>query len=186
MKLTDLHNTLEKWDRKDRRVYNIADLRKMFPGGSYDAFLVQLRKIAQSDDPVIKRAARGVYVYNRTSRPKTHLVEEIAKTIRRGSHNYVSLECALSEHGWISQIPVGRLTIMTTGRSAEFCTPWGDIEFTHTHQPWNEFFDDLQDVGRPLKIASPQRALRDLKRVGRNLQLVSPEIEQESFDAEFC
>ncbi|MBW3243531.1 hypothetical protein KUV57_12735 [Epibacterium sp. DP7N7-1] len=185
MKLKDLHSTLEKWDLKGRRVYNVADLRKMFPSGSYDSFLVGLRKFAQDTDPVIRRAARGVYVFNRTSRPKTHLVEEIAKTIRRGAHNYVSLECALSEHGWISQIPVGRLTIMTTGRSAEFRTPWGDIEFTHTDQPWSEFFEDLQDVGRPLKIASPQRAMRDLKRVGRNIQLVSPEFEEDSFDAAF-
>ncbi|MEY8799544.1 hypothetical protein AB9K35_04390 [Leisingera sp. XS_AS12] len=185
MKLADLHKKLEDWDRKGRRVFTTGDLRKLFPQGKYDSFLVQLRKFAAADQPVIKRAARGIYVFNRTSQPTTNLVEEIARTIRRGSHNYVSLECALSEHGWISQIPVGRLTVMTTGRSGEFKTPWGDIEFTHTHQPWSEFFDQLQDVGRPLKIASPDRALRDLRRVGRNTHLVTPEVEEESLDAEF-
>lgn len=203
MRLSELHSTLEKWDRKGRRVFTVADLRKIFPEGSYEAFLVQLRKFSKEDKlipghtlqeklehkrrieaMVIRRAARGVYVYNRTSRPLTNLPEEIAKNIRRGWHNYVSLECALSEHGWISQIPVGRLTVMTTGRSGVFKTPWADIEFTHTHQPWSDFYEDLQDVNRPLKIAKPERALRDLNRVGRNVALVTPEIEEEDFDAE--
>lgn len=142
--------------------------------------------MAQQEDPVIKRAARGVYVYNWSRRPQTDLPEEIAKTIRRGHYNYVSRESALSEHGWISQIPVKQLTVMTTGRSAEFKTPWGIIEFTHTKLPWTEFVDDLRDVGRPLKIATPERALRDLKSSGRNLSLVRPQIEEDLPDVELC
>ena len=186
MKMTELQEKLNDWDQQGRRVFTVSDLRKIFPSGKHDSFLVQLRKLASMDRPVIKRAARGVYVYNKTSRPTTNLIEEIAKTIRRGCHNYVSLETALSEHGQISQIPVGLLTVMTTGRSGKFQTDWGDIEFTHTHQPWHEFIDELQDVGRPLKLASPERALRDIRRVGRNIQLLVPEPEKGEFNAELC
>ena len=81
MKLADLHKKLEDWDRKGRRVFTTADLRKLFPQGKYESFLVQLRKIAAAEEPVIKRAARGIYVFNRTSQPTTNLVEEIARTI---------------------------------------------------------------------------------------------------------
>ncbi len=41
------------------------------------------------------------------------------------------LESALSEYGVISQIPIDRLTIMTTGRKGHYKTPYGTIEFTH-------------------------------------------------------
>lgn len=40
--------------------------------------------------------------------------------VARGEYNYISLESALSEYGIISQIPIDRLTIMTTGRKGEY------------------------------------------------------------------
>lgn len=179
MRLSELSRNLAKWDMQGRRVFTISDIRKMFPDDQTDSFLVQLRLVAAGENPVIRRACRGVYVYNRSSRPKTDLIEEIARTIRRGHHSYVSLESALSEHGWISQIPVGRLTVITTGRSGEFRTPWGDIEFTHTERPLASFAPDLVDIGRPLRMANPERALTDLKRVGRNTHLVQPITDEE-------
>ncbi len=36
-----------------------------------------------------------------------------------GEYNYVSLESMLSEYGLISQIPIDRLTVMTTGRNVK-------------------------------------------------------------------
>ncbi|MCW3783579.1 type IV toxin-antitoxin system AbiEi family antitoxin [Defluviimonas salinarum] len=186
MKLTDLHKTLDSWDRRNRRVFTIGDLRTMFPEGSDDAFHVRLRKLAAEKDSVIGRAARGVYFYSLTRNPVANLIEEVARALRRGHHTYVSLESALSEHGLISQIPVGRLTLMTTGRSGEFETPWGVIEFTHTDRNPKDFVDDLQDVGRPLRIAGPGRAITDLRRVGRNTHLICLEADEEALDAPFC
>ncbi|PHM28446.1 hypothetical protein [Xenorhabdus budapestensis] len=58
--------------------------------------------------------------------------KDLAKAMRRGEYNYVSLESALSEYGAISQIPIDRLTVMTTGRKGTYKTPFGIIEFTHT------------------------------------------------------
>lgn len=170
--------SLDLWDRQGRRVFTMPDLRKIFSSDSEKALKAQLSRFCSETEPVVSRAIRGVYVNLRSRQPATHLLEEIARTIRRGSHNYISLESALSEHGRISQIPVSRLTVMTTGRSAEYQTPWGTIEFTHTDRDPGEFLADLVDVGRPLRLAGPDRALRDLRRVGRNLHLVQDEPEE--------
>ncbi|CDH34911.1 conserved hypothetical protein [Xenorhabdus bovienii str. Intermedium] len=100
----------------------------------------------------------------------------IAKTMRRGEYNYVSLESALSEYGAISQIPIDRLTVMTTGRKGEYNTPFGTVEFTHTKRAVSDIINHIQDVGRPLRLANKQAAYRDLKRAGRNTHLVEKEM----------
>ncbi|MEQ7871603.1 hypothetical protein V6R97_13200 [Chromohalobacter salexigens] len=119
---------------------------------------------------MLEAVSRGVYVYKLS---RNHdLLERIAKTMRRGEYSYVSLESALSEYGAISQIPVDRLTVMTTGRKGEYRTPYGTIEFTHTKRSVPQLLDRMRDVGRPLRLATPQAAWADLKRVGRNTHLV--------------
>ena len=106
-------------------------------------------------------------------RSRRYLIEEIAACMRRGEYSYVSLESALSEFGAISQVPVSRITIMTTGRSGLIETRYGDIEFTHTPRPVRDILDStLVMEDRPLRIAGIEAALRDLKRVGRNLHMV--------------
>jgi hypothetical protein len=109
----------------------------------------------------------------------SHTVEQIAKTLRRGEYNYVSLESALSEYGAISQIPIDRLTVMTTGRKGTYQTPYGIIEFTHTKRPVRDIVQHIRDIKRPLRIATAQTAWRDLKRVGRNTHLVNQETLQD-------
>ena len=86
----------------------------------------------------------------------THTLENVAKAMRRGEYNYVSLESALSEYGVISQIPM-RLTVMTTGRKGEVNTPFGTIEFTHTSRPIHDILDDIHDIGRPLRLAGKHK-----------------------------
>jgi hypothetical protein len=73
------------------------------------------------------------------------------------------------------------MTLMTTGRSRTFETPFGTLEFVHTAQTSDQLRGDMVfDEARQLEIATPERALRDLKRVGRNLDLV---VNPESPDA---
>jgi len=94
--------------------------------------------------------------------------------LRPWDSNYLSLEAALPEAGWISQIP-SRLTVMTTGRTQTFNTPWGVIEFVHTARKGVDLSEGVVfDERRRIHVATPQRAWRDLKRVGRNLDLVVP------------
>lgn len=103
---------------------------------------------------------------------KAHLLEAIAANLRRGEVCYVSLESALAEYGVISQIPLDRLTVMTSGRSGEIRTPYGVLEFTHSARTELELLSRSIDVERPLRLASKEAAVGDLKRVGRNLHLL--------------
>ena len=97
----------------------------------------------------------------------------------RGSDNfYLSLECILSEHGWISQIPFC-LTLVTTGRSYRYSTMLGDIDFVHTEEDprlWREHL--TYNPHRQIWEATPEKALIDLQRYKRNLGLVLPESER--------
>lgn len=103
----------------------------------------------------------------------SHAIEHVARALRRGEYNYVSLESALSEYGVISQIPLDRLTVMTTGRKGVYHTALGTIEFIHTKRKPTAILEGVVDAGRPLRLATPHTAWRDLKRVGRNTHLVN-------------
>lgn len=173
---------LHRWDHAGRRVFTQRDLGKILDGSPGRALELRLQRMV--DRGVLVRAARGVYALAESSRSKTDLIEEVAVALRPGDWNYISLESALSEHGWISQIPVGRVTVMTTGRSGSFTTPWGVIEFTHTTRDPATILEDTVDTGRPLRMAKVETALRDLRRVGRNLHLVVPPDEDPSFGTE--
>ena len=173
MRALEAERTLAEWDCRSRRIFTKSDLRRLFPDDKDKAFSEGLRRLVTAG--VVTRPAKGVYLNARSRQPRTHLLEEIAVCLRRGEYNYISLESALSEHGAISQIPVDRITVMTTGRKGEFRTPYGTIEFTHTDRKPSDILDSSEEVGRPLRLASPESAFRDLKRVGRNVHLVDEE-----------
>lgn len=169
MRQKDAVKLLHEMDADGRRVYLTCDIRKMFPGDSDKALAESIARMVK--DEVFERPVRGVYVFKNSRHPRTNLLYEVARTLRRGFYSYLSLESALSEYGLISQVPTG-LTFMTTGRRGEFKTPYGTIEFNHTSRSPKDFIPDLLENGRPLPIANAQRALKDLHRVGRNTQLL--------------
>ncbi|MFR1207409.1 MAG: hypothetical protein ACLSD4_07690 [Bifidobacterium catenulatum] len=71
----------------------------------------------------------------------------------------------------ISQIPVDRRTYMTTGRSGEYQTSYGAIEFTHTARPITVTIPELlHPEGR--RSAGACSSAHDLKATRRNLDLV--------------
>ncbi len=162
---------LNHWDQQGRHVFTRGDLAKIFHDDSPRAFKAGLNRLVA--EQILLRPVRGVYVYALSSNPGSDTLEHIARALRRGEYSYVSLESALSEHGAISQIPVDRLTVMTTGRKGEYTTPYGTIEFTHTKRPPQDILAGTRDVKRPLRLAAPATAWRDLKRVGRNTHLVN-------------
>ena len=150
----------------------------MFPERSHKTFAEGLRRLVLQG--FLERAARGVYVNSLSRLSKRYRIEEVAVCLRRGEYSYVSLESALAEYGAISQIPMSRITVMTTGRSAEIRTPYGVIEFTHTSRGERDILNSTIFMeGRPLRIARVEAALRDLRRVGRNLGMVNEEYYQE-------
>ena len=128
-------------------------------------------------DGLLIKAARGIYINALVaSRHKSWMLENIAKALRPGKLSYVSLESMLSEHGVISQIPLSRLTVMTTGSGGIHDTPYGTIEFTHTKRSIPEILDRTIFIkDRPLRIAKKQAAVTDLLRVGRNTDMIDYE-----------
>ena len=165
---------LAEWDRKGRHVFTRRELAKLFPRDNPKTFAEGLRRLVRGG--LLLRACRSVYVNPTAHSLDSRVIERIARALRPGAYNYVSLETLLSESGAISQIPLDRLTVMTTGRKGIYETPYGVIEFTHTKRQAADILSGIRQVdGRPLRVATPAVAWRDLKRVGRNAQLVDRE-----------
>lgn len=173
MKLTQALTFLANLDMQGRYVYRKADLRMLF-GESGTKLDQTINRLVENG--ILRRAVRGVFVFALSKHRSAITIEHIANNMRRGELTYESLESALSQYGAISQVPLDRITLMTTGRSGEYCTPYGVIEFVHTKQLPSVIVPELRDRdGHPLPIATAKRAYRDLKRVGRNLDLVNEE-----------
>ena len=170
MKLTEAVSVLQAFEERGRCVYRTRDLRKLFTDSSSAAFRATIHRLKAAGR--LTSACRDVYVFRDGRASRMHLLDEIAATARRGDICYVSLESALAEYGLISQIPVGRITVMTDGRSSELVTPFGVIEFTHSARDKADLLKRSVDVGRPLLLATRNAALSDLRRVGRNLHLL--------------
>lgn len=162
---------LDFWDKQKRFVYTKQELKKLFSTDARKTFDEGLARLVKNN--ILERACRGIYIYSNAQSRDGYIIEHIAKALRQGYYNYVSLESILSEYGVISQIPIDRLTVMTTGRSGTYPTAYGVIEFIHTKRPVANIIDHIRSVDkRPLRIASKEIAWRDLKRVGRNLEMV--------------
>lgn len=171
MKKIEAIQILREFDKRGKYVFIKRDMVKLFPRDSVKALDEGLNRLVKVG--LIKRATRGVYINANAQCADSYTIEHIAKALRRNAYNYVSLESALSEYGVISQVPLDRLTVMTTGREGIYKTQYGVIEFTHTKRSTINILDHIQTItGRPLRIATRETALRDLKRVGRNLHLL--------------
>ncbi|MEZ9597055.1 DUF6088 family protein [Shewanella sp. 10N.261.52.F9] len=165
---------LNDLDSKGRYVFLHRDLSKIFYEDSIRSLNDSLTRFVKSG--LLERVARGVYVYGLSKNKRTSkTIEYIATALRRGDYNYISLESALSSYGVISQIPIDRITVMTTGVKGTYKTDYGVIEFTHTKRSIKDILNQVIRTDRPLRIASKVAALRDLKRVGRNTHLIDME-----------
>jgi len=170
MRTLDALNILTQWDKTGRHVFTKGDLAKLF-NESADSLNKTLERLVEAG--ILVRAARGVYVFAYSAQLGAYTLEEIAQTLRRSEYNYLSLESALSEWGVISQAPIDRITVMTTGRKGEFRTPYGVIEFVHTeNSPEQILAHTIRRDPHPLPIASADFALLNQRRVGRNIFLV--------------
>src|ERR1700726_3789591 len=123
-----------------------------------------------TDQGVLIRAARGVYVNPHARSMPKDVRGGLIRFLRPRELTYVSLESKLSEAGAISQVTTA-LTCMTTGSPGRFDTPWGAIEFTHTDRPI-ALGTDLHARDDGVLEATVERSARDLRRVGRNTDLV--------------
>ena len=178
MKKMQAIQMIRDFDKKGRFVFSKHDLSKLFPEDNQKALEEGLNRLIKAG--LLVRACRGIYVNDFAQSKDSYVIEHVAKALRRGEYNYVSLESILSEYGVISQIPLDRLTVMTTGRKGTYQTPYGVIEFTHTKRSVADILNSIKVVaGRPLRVASKLAAIRDLRRVGRNINLLQQEDDDE-------
>ena len=170
MKAQEAHRILSHWDKQGLYLFSKRDLAKLFDErGNTLTSTVQWLEAAG----ILERMARGLFLYRFSERIGGTTIEDIAAGLRRGEYSFVSLESAASLWGFISQIPVRRLTVMTTGREGEFRTPYGTVEFVHTDSKPEEILEStIERPGHPLRLARKERALRDLLRCHRSEDLI--------------
>src|SRR3990167_559795 len=106
---------------------------------------------------------RGLYIitdkYRRRKLSKLYLASRIVP------HSYISLESAMSYYGWIPERVATVTSVLATGRTKKFTTPFG--EFVFYQLPVNEYefltgvhrIEEIKD--EPFLLASPLRALAD-------------------------
>jgi hypothetical protein len=142
--------------------------------GGVDPAYLKLMMKRLSDQGVLIRATRGVYINPNARSSPADARRGLLRFLRPREITYVSLESKLSEAGVISQVATA-LTCMTTGSPGRFETPWGALEFTHTDRAIKVGTDVVVQDDGTLE-ATIRTAVRDLRRVGRNVDLIDEAI----------
>ena len=170
--LATLRGALQRLADGEHYLFSASDLRALFPRQSYDAFRRLLSRAA--DAGILERVCRGIYIVPHVPYDRGYELFHAAARLRADTLTYISLETALSDVGIISQVPIGRITLMSTGRtSIVSCGRFGEIEFRHTERGPEQISDELvYDEACRLWRAVPGLAIRDLRAVGRSLDLV--------------
>lgn len=182
MKLIPLQQQLQHFNSQGVNAFSTKMLASYFPQEQAPAFRKTLASAVSHG--VLERVCRGVYVYPIGFSQEIYQLEKIAVILRMGCYSYVSLESALAEYGVISQLPLNRITVMTTGRKQTYTTVYGVIEFTHTKRTERNIIEHTHKLDkRPLRIASVMTAYQDLTHVGRNLHMVNEQVYQELVNA---
>ncbi|MEC4272612.1 hypothetical protein VJ923_05505 [Adlercreutzia sp. R25] len=153
-----------------KRAFRTTDLALVFAEGG--------TKLRSTISRLVKAGslwhiARDLYWYASAGASDIPAIEELAVALRPGEMNFIGMESAASLWSVISQIPVGRLTVVTTGKEGEFNTPFGVIEFVHTSRDWAYLLDHTVDYpGHGLRLATKDHTVRGLLRSGRSLDLI--------------
>ncbi|MFD2230836.1 type IV toxin-antitoxin system AbiEi family antitoxin [Alkalimarinus sediminis] len=122
---------------------------------------------------LLRRVMKGLYESAITPPEPETAIYKIIKKLRSGVLNYISLESQLSHTGDISQVVMGRVTVVTKGRSGCFDTPYGVIELTHTKKPVEKIAPNLYyDPDIKMYRAHKAQAIADLKHCQRNLHML--------------
>jgi len=176
----ELIRSLRNFADAKARVFALSDLRALLPEHGEGAFKSVVTRLERRGD--LTRVCRGVYILPDSTLRGSDLLGHTAASLRAGFFNYLSLETVLSEAGVISQIPVSRLTLMSSGRSGvTACGKYGSIEFVHTRRKAEELTPLLTyDPQFHLWRASVPLALRDMRATRRDTGLVNQEAANES------
>jgi predicted transcriptional regulator of viral defense system len=149
--------------------------------GTDDSRFGLVKRWMKSGD--IVRLRRGIYVLGERNKMKGINPYQVAQILYGPS--YVSLESALSYHGWIPEA-VHSVTSVTTKRAAEIKTPLGLFSYAPVHG--KTFFagvDRIESENGAFLMASPWRAMADYVYVHRkNWKGLKPVVESLRVDPE--
>jgi hypothetical protein len=175
--IRQLERLLEDLATPEHYLFSAADLQGACPLATDPAVLLHRAQKAG----LLRRVCRGIYLYPRVDLPRGRILFHAAALLRADEFNYLSLETALSDAGLISQIPIDRITLMSSGRTNTIpCGDFGRIEFVHTaRRPADVAGQLAYDSACRLWRAVPALALRDMRATRRDLSLVNPEVAHE-------
>jgi len=150
---TSFIKLLYGWPKPYIRDQDLATIFFMDDKRRYDTVKYAMKK------GLLSQIRRGLYLIQRPYQKMHHDEFEIAQAIYGPS--YISLESALSYHGWIPE-KVNACTSSTVKRSKEFIT---DIaNFTYSHTPLKSFMIQVRRVetsDSTFLIAEPWKAVAD-------------------------
>lgn len=179
MTATDLTAALRRMDRQGAWLLTRTQLAILFPMENSEALKKSLARHCQADR--LLRVAQGLYANPDARSMSAYPLESLVSYLRPLHFNYLSAETVLAERSVISQMTQNYLTVMTTGSSKRFSTPFGTVELIHTKRDHRAQRDQMHfDERRKLWVANVALAYRDLKRLGRNTSLVDEEELQEA------
>ena len=168
-----LRTILERLADSEHYLFTARDFAPVFPELRESALNALLSRAGRSG--LIERVCKGVYLYPRVDYPRGLELFHAASRLRADNLNYISLETALSDAGVISQLPLGRITLMSSGRSHSVdCGRFGTIEFVHTRRTARDLAGMLSyDERCRLWRATVPLAIRDMRATRRSLDLVN-------------
>ena len=149
MKSVEAIKILHSCDLEGRILFRSRELGTLF-GESGDTLRSTIKRLAA--DGILERVAHDAYLYLLFHPNGCDVLGHIATFLRPGEVTYESLESAASQWGFISQIPLGRISCVTTGAEGLVDTRFGAIEFIHTD-------DDSNDVKRGILDRMPRNRL---------------------------
>lgn len=169
MKFSEAINQLGSLESKGVTMFTKNDLGVVFKERG-DTLASTVKRLAKYG--TLKKVSNGVYA-NAMAKQSEYMLYKAASFLRPTSINYLSNESVLSNMSIISQQMLDRITVMTTGRSGTFKTPFGVVEFTHTKRnPLSILKQTSKAPGIPIRLANKIVAVRDLKRIGRNVNMI--------------
>jgi len=174
--LYQLSTVLRALASPENCLFTLSDLSSVLPTLSRAALQTILSRAVKRG--LLERVSRGLYLYPEANPQDGLLLYQAAAKLRASDFNYLSLESVLSDAGVISQVPIGWISLMSSGRNRIIdCGRFGRIEYIHTQRTAAKLATQLSwDRRIHLWRASVTLALQDLKHTHRSDDLVDWEL----------
>lgn len=170
-----LEKTLSNLVDSEHFLFSETDFLPIFPSLTVQNIRMSLSRAVKNG--ILERVCKGIYLYPKKGFDSSVVLFKAASKLRADFFNYVSLETVLSQAGLISQMPLGWITVMTTGRRGIInCGRFGSVEFIHTQKTLEKIMPDLHLESKTgMFWASAELALKDMKDAKRPLDLIQKE-----------